>query len=294
MIKLIANELQYQAILSMKVEEQDGLAKNFMAIGDKVKTTRTDYKEGAKAFGKVACALEVRLNNGKKVSAFAPNKSLAEFITDITGQKPPTHALTLKNAFGSFVLTGLMTETDYDVNSNNCLELAARIVTEVKGDIAHDAVAKAAAQLKQRGDKEAANLRALLASLKPVKQMTAEEALEAYAEIVASGHLGACHAQLPDEIAALPEAMQKEIYISISHSIFRLDDKLGSTTDAWAQEAGKTWKPVEQPVQIVNAGAPAGNAAPSTPAAPENDEIVPAIDAEKADTAKAETELVEA
>ena len=73
-------------------------------------------------------------------------KPLGEFIKDITGQKPPTHALTLKNAFGAYVRSGLIAETDYDANSNNCLEIAAHIVKAVsKGadaPLAHDAFGK--------------------------------------------------------------------------------------------------------------------------------------------------------
>jgi len=59
------------------------------------------------------------LNNGKRQNLFPANKSLAEFIKDIAGEKPPTHALTLKNASGANVESKLIAETDYDANSNN-------------------------------------------------------------------------------------------------------------------------------------------------------------------------------
>ena len=257
-MKLNSKDLAYSAILGMDVAQQDEIAQQFVKDGNRVKAARTDYKESAKVFGKVACALEVRLNAGIQAKTFAPNKSLGEFIEGICGQKPPTHAMTLKNAFGGFVLTKLIAETDYDLNSNNCLELAGRILTTVKGDLTHDAVAKAAAQLKERGDKEAQNLHDILASVKPQSKMTVEQALEALVDICASGHIAACLAQLPDETAKMVEAEQKITYIATAHAIARLDVKLGEKVDAWAAEAGDTMKIA--PVQVLDAGVPRENA----------------------------------
>lgn len=252
-MKLIAKELAYATILTMEIPQQDELARQFVADGQKVSNSRKTYKESAKVFGKVACALEIRLDNGKKVHAFAPNKTLVEFIADITGQKPPTHAMTLKNTFGGYVLTEHITEADYDLNSSNCLELAGRILTAVKGDLTHDAVVRAAAQLKERSDKEASTLRDILASVKPVTKMTVEDALEAFADICASGHVAACLAQLPDQVALMSEWEQKITYIATAHVINRVDKALGEKVDAWANEASDTWSPVT----IVKADAPA-------------------------------------
>jgi hypothetical protein len=252
-MKLIAKELAYATILTMEIPQQDELARQFVADRQKVNVARTTVKESVKVFGKVACALEIRLDNGKKVHAFAPNKTLAEFIADITGQKPPTHAMTLKNTFGGYVLTDLITETDYDLNSSNCLELAGRILSAVKGDLTHDAVVRAAAQLKERSDKEASLLRGILDSVKPVDKMTVEDALEAFEDICASGHVSACLAQLPDEVAKMTESEQKITYVAVAHAVNRLDTKLGDKVDAWANEASETWSPVT----IVKADAPA-------------------------------------
>ena len=255
-MKLIAKELAYAVILGMEIPQQDELAKQFMADRQKVNTTRTTYKESAKVFGKVACALEVRLNDGKKAHAFAPNKALTDFIADITGQKPPTHALTLKNTFGGFVLSQLVTEADYDLNSSNCLELAGRILSAVKGDLTHDAVARAAVQLKERSDKEASILRGILDSVKPADKMTVEDALEVFADICASGHIAACLAQLPDEVAKMTETEQKITYIATAHVINRVDNALGDKVNEWANEASATWSPVI----VVKADAPAETA----------------------------------
>lgn len=263
-MKLISKDLAYSAILGMEILQQDEMAQQFVKDGNRVKAARTDYKESAKVFGKVACALEVRLNAGIQAKTFAPNKSLNEFIESICGQKPPTHAMTLKNTFGGYVLTGFITEEAYDLNSNNCLELAGRILTAVNGDLTHEAVGLATTQLKERGDKEAQNLRDILDSVKPASKMTVEQALEAMTEICASGHVAACLAQLPDETMKMVEAEQKITYIATAHVIARLDSKLGDVADAWATEAGDAWK--APAVKITDAGVPRETAPAETPA----------------------------
>ena len=252
-MKLIAKELAYAAIMAMEIPQQDELARQFVADRQKVNVARTTVKESVKVFGKVACALEIRLDNGKKVHAFAANKTLVEFIADITGQKPPTHAMTLKNTFGGYVLSQLVTEPDYDLNSSNCLELAGRILAAVKGDLTHDAVVRAAAQLKERSDKEASILRGILDSVKPAEKMTVEDALEKFGGICASGHIAACLAQLPDEVMKMTETEQKVTYIATAHVINRVDKAIGDKVDDWAAEASASWT---NAVSVVKADAP--------------------------------------
>jgi hypothetical protein len=237
---LIAEELPFDLILTSSVDQVDDLARQYVRKGEKVKETRDDYKDASKAFGKVACALEIRLERGKQQQLFPANKSLAEFIKDITGEKPPTHALTLKNAFGAFVVTKLITESDYNANSNNCLELGARVVDAVKGNLAHDAVLKAAQELKNRTAKEAKNLREILASVKPAAKLDAKEALELFHDICDDGHLVVCLAELPDIFAEMPETEQHDSYIAFARSLERLDKAVGEKADAWTLEASNT------------------------------------------------------
>ncbi len=49
------------------------------------------------------------------------------------------------------------------------IELAGAISNAVNGEIAHAAIAKAAAQLKERGKDAPKNLRAILKEVKPAK-----------------------------------------------------------------------------------------------------------------------------
>jgi hypothetical protein len=236
-MKLISKENPLATLKQKSVEERTKLMKAFTDGLGKVKDQTKENRETVKVFGKLACLAEIDLNAGIAANVFAANKSLSSYIEDLTGQKPANHGLTLKNAFGSFVIAGHITETDYDVNSSNCLELAARIVTAVKGDLTHDAVALAIAQLKERGDKEAANLREILAGLKPVTKMTAAEALEMLAQIRADGHLGMILVQIPDEMTKLAEADQKHAYIALQSTSENVNRIFGERVDAWIAEA---------------------------------------------------------
>jgi len=267
-LTLVASELAFNVLLTLPAGTVDELARQYAKKGLKLKETRGDYKDATKAAAKVYCALEIRLNAMKEQNFQPANKSLAEFIKDITGEKPPTHALTLKNAFGAYVRSSFIAETDYDANSNNCLELAARIVDAVKGDLQHDAVQKAVAELKARTDKEAKNLREILASVKPVEKMTAEEAIETFIRITEDGHLTPCIAHISDMITDMPETEQRETYLACARMLERLDTAIGEKADRWTFEASNA-------IAITAAGLPVGTVKPEVE--PET-ETVPVLD----------------
>ena len=245
-MKLISKDNPFATLKSLPVEEQVKLMRAFTNGLEAVKTQKGENRETVKVFGKLACLAEIRLNDAIKSQVFAPNKSLASYIEDLTGQKPANHGLTLKNAYGSFVIPGHITENDYDVNSSNCLEIAARIVTAVKGDLTHDAVALAIAQLKERGDKQAANLREILAGLKPAEKLTAAQALDMLAQIRADGQLGVLLVQLPDEMNKLPsDSEQAQAYLSLNNAVQNANRIFGERADGWITEAEAAAAPVK-------------------------------------------------
>jgi len=251
-MKLVSKELTLAAILALPVEQQDEMAVAFVRGNNRLKDTKDEQKEGAKVIGKLLCALEIRLEAGKKANAIAANETLAEYFKKQYGGPVQTHPLSLKNAFGAYVGTSLITETDYDVNSGNCLELAARIVTAVNGDLTHDAVKRAAAQLIERSNKEAKNLRDILASVKPAAKLTPDEALEMFERIAADGQLPVVLAHLPDTALKLPEGQQREIYVALGTGFNRYDTALGmAKTAAWTAEMDAA----TAPVQLVQAAA---------------------------------------
>lgn len=259
---LIASDLSLKMLVDLDAGTLDELARTYQKKGQAVKDGRDDLKDASKAVAKVYCALEIRLERGKKQNLFPANTSLAEFIKSITGEKPPTHALTLKNAVGAYVETGLIAESDYDSNSNNCLELAARIVDAVKGNLGNEAVLNAAKELKQRCSKEAKNLRAILDSVKPSPKMDAKEALERFEEICADGHLVAVLAHLPDVFETLsPDTEKRDVYVAFALALQRIDAANGETADQWAAETEKlaaAKAAANAPITITAAGKPVG------------------------------------
>ena len=272
-MKLVAKEITLASILALTVSEQDEMAKSFVRGNGKLKDVKDEQKESAKVVGKLLCALEIRLENGKKANAFAANLTLADFFKQQYGEKPQTHVLSLKNAFGAFVSTKFISETDYDVNSGNCLELAARVVFAVNGDLTHSAVRLAAAQLIERSNKEAANLREILASVKPADKMTAEEALEMVEKIFAEGHGPLAITHLPDMgsrklkvvengqkkfVEQVTEPVQREIYLALARAFNRLDAAIPSeTTEKWSSEQDAAPAPMEIITAQTNAAEPA-------------------------------------
>ena len=187
----------------------------------------------------------------------------------------------MKNCYVNFVLTQLIADSDFIANRNNCLELAQKIADAVfekspETGLTHEAVSRAANELKTRTDTEAKVLRNILDSVKPAKLMTDKEAIEAFAEIVQSGHLGivlvgmtpelalTCHericlaghlpvtfAQLPDTLIKLDEPMQKEAYIAYGQTIEKVEMALGDKVEKWLNPTGKPAvdKPAAPPSQ---------------------------------------------
>ena len=262
-MKLVSKEVSLAHIRSLSVEEQIKMLKAYTDGTKKVTDQRLENKETVKVFGKVACEAEIRLNAAIQAGTFPANKSLASYIEDLTGQKPLTHGLTLKNAFGSFVIPGHITENCYDINSSNALELASRIVYQVKGDLTHEAVQRAIAELQERSDKQAANLRKILATLKPVTKMTPAEALEMLAQIRADGHLGMVIVQLPDEMTKLVEADQQSAFVAIQDAVNNVNTMFGAKADAWIEA-------------MQNAAAPVTFTAGDPAAAPKDADLQPA------------------
>jgi len=127
-------------------------------------------------------------------------------------------------------------------------------VDAVKGDLTHDAVLKSAQELKNRTDKEAKNLRDILASVKPAKKLDAKEALEMFQDICDDGHLVACLVQLPDIFTELPETEQRDSYSAFARCLERIDNEHGELVDAWTREDSEAKKPIT----VTAAGQPVG------------------------------------
>lgn len=212
--------LPISKLRSLSVDEQDRLARQVAGIEKSMKSAVETHKSSFPAAGKVVCVVEERLNDLKsdrnadgtpKKRMIASNTSLASYWESITrvngkdGQKLNPHVYSCAVAFGTYVRSELIQESDYDKCKSDWLERAAAISTAVGGDITSDAIAQAAEELRDRSKDCAKNLQAILDGVKEPKQMTTEQAQKALAKIMAGGHLCLVIAAVGAEIAHIAD-----------------------------------------------------------------------------------------
>jgi len=288
-VKVALTEISYQAVLEMSVEDQERLMKSFHGATSKLAETRDEVKTASKFAAVLLAGVEARVKRGIDARIYASTFTASDLYKQVTGEKPPGHVWTMKNCYVNFVLTGLVADADFMGNRNNCLELAQKIADAVfekdpAAGLQHEAVSRAANELKTRNDNEAKVLRSILESVKPAKLMTDKEAIEAFAEIVAAGHLGvvlvgmtpemaltafervclAGHlpvalAQMPDTLIKLEEPMQKDAYMACGQALERVETALGDKAEKWLN-------PIQKPAATTPAAQPQISVVPESPA----------------------------
>jgi hypothetical protein len=238
MQKVVTNH-SVAVLRALTPEELDALCVKAALVVQEAKQSADFNKASNPSTGKLICVLEERLNEAKTAKHIASNTSLAKYWEGITKTKMPNHAMTCAVAFGTFVRTEQIDEKTYDLNSANCIELAGAISNAVNGEIAHPAIAKAAAQLKERGKDEAKNLRAILKEVKPPKAMTPEDAQELLQRIFDDGHLKLAIAGCAAEMCYLEGDEAKDSYFALIAAGTLVDKHFGEQTDAWMAAYGK-------------------------------------------------------
>jgi hypothetical protein len=224
----------------MTPEELDNLAIEAAKTVQEAKQSADFSRASNPSTGKVICVLEERLNKAKSDKTIASNTSLARYWEGITKVKMPNHAMTCAVCFGTFVRTEQIDEKTYDLCSANMIELAGAISNAVNGEIAHPAIAKAAAQLKERGKDAPKNLRAILKEVKPAKPMDAETAQEKLHQIFANGHLNLAIAEAAAEMCYLTGDEAKDSYFALIAAGVLVDKHFGEQADAWCAERAKS------------------------------------------------------
>ena len=240
--------LPISTLRSMTVEEQDKMARQAVGMETAAKNASDAHKQSFPAIGKVVCIIEERLNDLKsdrnkdgteKKRQIASNTSLStywESITRLNGKstKLNSHWYSCAVAFGTYVRSELIEESDYDKNTAQCLELAASISTAVGGDVTSGAVAAAAEELRDRSKDTAKHLQEILDTVKEPKAMTVEQAQKALAKIMACGHLPVVVASVGAEIAHLTDAeMARSTFFGML-----------TANDMWAANVDKNGKRV--------------------------------------------------
>lgn len=272
---------------AMSVEEVDKLARQVVGIERSMYSAVDTHKSSFPAAGKVVCVVEERLNDLKsdrnpdgtpKKRMIASNTSLASYWESITrvngkdGQKLNNHVLSCAVAFGTFVRSELIQESDYDKCKADWLERAASISTQVGGDINHAAVNEAAAELRDRSKDCAKNLQAILDSVKEPKAMNAEQAQKSLDKIIAGGHLGLVIAGIGGEIAHVedPEVARNAFFgVNTAMCMFEANTvkQGGKDVRRFSDETLNAWS---RAFDAANAPAPETKEAEATEETPAN------------------------
>jgi hypothetical protein len=247
--------LPMEVLRTLSADELNKLAIDSVKLEKRAKDANSAHKSSFPAVGKLVCVFEERLNTLKAQRMIASNTSLATYWESITKTRMNNHSLSCAVAFGTYVRTELITERDYDLNSAQCLELAASVSTAVGGDITAQAVHDAADQLKERGKDAAKNLRTILDTVKNRKTLSADKAAEMLKTIFAEGHLLTVISLLGAEVAYLAdEKVARQAYYGIiaAHDMFgrnvtesgerRFSDE---TLNAWLKEQEVFQAPVK-------------------------------------------------
>jgi hypothetical protein len=282
-------DLTLEIVTNMKPEQQDAMMKSFDKRVTGIKDTQKEVKVESKRAAILLAGVDLRVKRGIEAGVYASTFTVSDLYKQVTGNKPPGHVFTLKCAYVNYVMAGKISEADFLGNRNNCLELAQKIadaVIELKHPegLQHDAVTRAATELKDRHENEAKILRGILASVKPAKVMTPEEAIEMVEAIFAAGHfsMGIAHV-VTDLVKTAPENIQRETVIALLNGAVDVETYVGpDKVNTWA---ANTKAAMEDGVQHVNGTEPASDA----PAAPASE---PSAEADEA--TRIESELAAA
>jgi len=235
--------LPIDTLRKMSADELDALARQAVKLEKEAKDATTAHKSSFPAAGKVVCAIEERLNALKAQRLIASNTSLAAYWESITKTRVNNHALSCAVTFGTFVRTELIAERDYDLNTAQCLELAAAISTAVGGDVTHVAVVQTSEQLRERGKDAAKTLRVILDKVKERKTITAEKAAEMLKAIFQDGHLELALHAAGAEVAYVNDAETLErIFGALNLAL----DHCGTVEqqEAWLEKKAEAIAPV--------------------------------------------------
>jgi len=142
----------------------------------KLGTLTESFRSGHRETGKAMAAAK-ELHADAMNARTLPKMSFRDYHKGLFGQFPNNHAEACSCAFLSYVVTGLITEADYDNVATDWLELASTIVNAVLeggGDVTSDNVKAAADILKVRPSDGARKLRGIKNVVKPKKAKAGE------------------------------------------------------------------------------------------------------------------------
>lgn len=272
--------------LSMGPDALAETCRALLTVKTSAKDATDSHKDSWKVAAKVLCAVKENLVAAQRARLVPMNRSVKEHFENFTGKKGLNisgHCYSLSDAFSVYVTSGILPENDWDLASANALETAGRIYDLVvdRGGLAHEAVEKAAAILRQRGDGYQKVLKALKESLETPKKLKEEDVRGFLLRAFGDGHAEIVACEIAAEMACMRDRdadwLRHRVFLHVTAGI----ENLGTPEElaAWSTTRKAPEAPKLAPdLDASHATAPAVETAKAPEPAPI--EIAPASDPE--------------
>ena len=246
------------------------LARTYNTDDDSVEDRKAHFSRH-KIAGKILCAARTIWDEIKQASQNR-QQTFPDFFETQNGCRPSTHGQSCAKTYRNMVLTGKITEPDYDENTSEAIETTSRIISKVEDSISHPAVTAAALILRQRSRSAIKELKSLLdrliadpvtGQIKLLDEAQAAEfnarpisyspALELAFKIAKEGHHSALAAPL-NEVAASTSKMEEARSLAIAAT--KILASLSNNCDEagrrrFSDEVIASWKASEAPISVV-------------------------------------------
>lgn len=147
----------------------------FIRADNQIKAKVERQKSDTPIVGKSMAALKVKFADAVNAGELPKGLTFKEWYKKQTGEFPNNHAEQCAGTFNNYVLTGLISEEDYDCATADWLQTAYTIANESKFAVDSASMKEAAALLKKRPGDTAKQLREMKRELKGQVETQDEE-----------------------------------------------------------------------------------------------------------------------
>ena len=165
---LLDQKPSFETLKALGLAKLTDLAKENVEAQTRVKNSADKFKKSAKGVGKILAAMKVAYADAQDTNVLS--RGFEDYHKSVTGEKPWNHAMQCAVVFCELVLTGKLTEADYDRRAADWLQHASVILNAVKkngGTLDSPEIAEVVDILKNAADDEGAKkLRQMKAKVK--------------------------------------------------------------------------------------------------------------------------------
>jgi hypothetical protein len=167
---LLEQKPSFETLKALGLAKLTDLAKENVEAQTRVKNSSDKFRKTAKGVGKVLAAMKVAYAEAQDKQVLSRGTSFEDYHKSVTGEKPWNHAMQCAVVFCELVLTGKLTEGDYDRRAADWLQHASVILNAVKkngGTLDSPEITEVVDILKNAADDEGAKkLRQMKAKVK--------------------------------------------------------------------------------------------------------------------------------